>query len=474
MAGDDFDICVIGAGSGGLSVAYAASHMGQKMALIESHKMGGDCLNYGCVPSKALLAAGHAAQAMRDADRFGIAAVEPQVDFARVHDHVQGVIATIEPNDSPARYQGFGVDVVKGHARFTGPTAIEVAGRTIRARRFVIATGSRAVLPPIPGLDTVPALTNETLFDLTQRPEHLVIIGGGPIGCEMAQAHRRLGCRVTVLDMGPILPKDDPELTQVVRRRLLAEGIDLLEKVRVKGVSGQAGAITVTYEADGAAREVIGSHLLVAAGRRAAIDDLGLEAAGVAHTKAGITVDQRLRTSNRRIYAIGDCASPFQFTHMASYQAGIVVRNMLLRLPAKVNTAAFPWVTYTHPELAHVGQTEAEARAQHGDDVEVTRFPFHEVDRAIAERDTDGLIKVVTGKRGRILGATIVGPRAGDILQPWVLAMSAGLKMGAMAGMVAPYPTFVEIGKRAAGAYFAPKVFGKAVTCLVRLLAKLG
>lgn len=473
MVGDRYDVCVIGAGSAGLSVAYAARHMGMKVALIEGHKMGGDCLNFGCVPSKALLAAGHAAQAMRDAGRFGIAPVEPEVDFAAVHAHVHGVIAAIEPHDSVARYEGFGVDVIQAAARFTGPDTVEAGGRTIRARRFVVATGSRAVLPPIPGLDGVPAMTNETLFDLTERPEHLLIVGGGPIGCEMAQAHRRLGCRVTVLDMGPILPKDDPELVDVVRKALLADGVALLERVKVTGVSGRAGAVTVAYEEGKQARSVTGSHLLVATGRRAAIDDLNLEAAGIDHDRNGIKVDARLRTTNRKVYAAGDCAGPFQFTHLASYHAGIVVRNMLLKLPAKVNLAAFPWVTYTHPELAHVGMTEAQARERHGE-VTVSRFPFHEIDRAIAERDTEGFIKVVTTRRGRILGASVVGPRAGDVLQPWVLAISRGLKMGAMAGAVAPYPTFVEIGKRAAGAYFAPRVFGSGMKRLVRFLALFG
>lgn len=473
MAVDDFDICVIGAGSGGLSVAYASSHMGMKVAMIEAHKMGGDCLNFGCVPSKALLAAAHAAQGIRDAGRFGIAATEPQIDFSAVHDHVHGVIAAIEPHDSAARYEGFGVDVIHGHARFTGPDRIEAGGRTIRARRFVISTGSRAVMPPIPGLDSVPAMTNEVLFDLTQRPDHLLIIGGGPIGCEMAQAHRQLGCRVTVLDMGPILPKDDPELTDVVRRRLKADGVVLLEKVAVKSVSGSEGAITIAYEEGGEARSVSGSHLLVAAGRRAAIDDMGLEAAGIEHDRGGIRVDARLRTTNRRVYAIGDCVGPYQFTHLASYHAGIVVRNMLLKIPAKVNLKAFPWVTYTHPELAHVGLSEEQARREHSEIV-VTRFPFHEIDRAIAERDTEGLIKVVTTKRGRILGAAIVGPRAGDLLQPWTLAISQGLKIGAVAGAVSPYPSYVEIGKRAAGAYFSPKIFSPCMQRLARLLARFG
>ena len=473
MAREAYDVCVIGAGSGGLSVAYAASHMGARVALVERHKMGGDCLNYGCVPSKALLAAGHAAQAMREAGRFGIGAVEPEVAFDKVRDHVRDVIATIEPNDSVERYAGFGVAVAQGQARFTGAAEIDVEGRPIRARRFVVATGSRAVMPPVPGLDGVEALTNETIFDLARRPGHLLVIGGGPIGCEMAQAHRHLGCRVTVLDMGPILPRDDAELTEVLRRRFLAEGIALLERVAVEGVEAREGGVAIRYRAEDGAREVVGTHLLVAAGRRPVLDGLELERAGIEHDRKGIKVDRRMRTSNRRVYAIGDCAGPYQFTHVANHHAGIVVRNMLLRLPASVDPRAFPWVTYTRPELAQVGLTEAEARERHAG-VEVVRFPCSEIDRATAERERDGLLKVVATRRGRILGAGVVGARAGEIVQPWVLALSSGLGMGAMARMVAPYPSFGELNKRAAGAFFAPRVFGGGMRRLVRLLARLG
>jgi pyruvate/2-oxoglutarate dehydrogenase complex dihydrolipoamide dehydrogenase (E3) component len=473
MAEKKFDLCVIGAGSGGLSVAYGASHMGASVALIEGHKMGGDCLNFGCVPSKALLAAGHAAHAMRHAGRFGIEGVEPAVDFTAVAAHVRDVIATIEPNDSVERYRGFGVDVITDHGRFTGPDRVEAGGRTIRARRFVIATGSSAAVPPIPGLDGVPYFTNETIFENTERPAHLLIIGGGPIGCEMAQAHRHLGSTVTILDMAKILPKDDPELVEVVKKSLLDDGVDLLEEIAVKSVSGEAGRIVVTYERDGAVAEIEGSHLLIAAGRKPNIGDLGLDAAGVAHERSGITVDDRLRTSNRKIYAIGDCAGGFQFTHLANYHAGIVIRNVLLRLPAKVNLKALPWVTYTDPEMAHVGLAEAQARARHGD-VTVLRFPLSENDRAIAERATEGFVKVVTDRKGRILGASIVGAHAGELLQPWVLAMSSGLKIGALAGMIVPYPTLGEINKRAAGTFYTPKVFGEGMKRAVRFLSRFG
>lgn len=467
-----FDLCVIGAGSGGLSTAYAASHMGARVALIEGHKMGGDCLNYGCVPSKALLAAGHAAHAMRHAGPFGVKAVEPEIDFAAVNRHVREAIATIAPNDSVKRYRGFGVEVIAASARFTGRDRLEAAGRQIRARRFVVATGSRAAVPPIPGLDRVPFFTNETLFDNAERPQRLLILGGGPIGCEMAQAHRRLGCGVTVFDRGTILPKDDPELVATVRESLLADGVELVEHAAIQGVAGAAGRIEVAFERDGKAGRSEGTHLLVAAGRQANVAGLGLEAAGVVHDRGGIRVDSRLRTSNRRIFAIGDCAGGFQFTHLANHHAGIVIRNALLRLPAKVDLKALPWVTYTDPELAQVGMGEEAARQAHGE-VRVLRFPYRENDRAIAERRTAGLVKAVATGRGRILGAAIVGAHAGELIGPWGLAISAGLGIGALASQIAPYPTMGEINKRAAGSFYTPRVFGDGMKRVVRLLARL-
>ena len=473
MSDDRVDICVIGAGSAGLVTAYAASHMGRKVVLIEGHLMGGDCLNFGCVPSKALLAAGKVAHTMRHPERFGIAPVVPNVDFAAVNRHVREVIATIEPNDSVERYESFGVDVITDHARFVSPDSVEAGGRKIRARRFVIATGSRAAIPPITGLDTVPHFTNETLFDNTELPEHLLVIGGGPIGSEMAQAHRRLGSRVTVLDMGPVLPNDDPELVAVVKESMVDDGIDLVERIAIREVSGEAGRIAIAFEKEGEMNVVEGTHLLVAAGRRPNIETLGLEAAGIESDRRGIRVDQRLRTTNRRAFAIGDCAGGFQFTHLASYHAGIVIRNVLFRLPARVNLKAFPWVTYTDPELAHVGMKEDEARKQHGA-VTVLRFPCAENDRATAERRTDGLIKVVTTPKGRILGATIVAAHAGELIVPWVLAIGSGLKIGAMAGMIAPYPTLSEISKRAAGSFYTPRVFGPGMKRLVSFLARFG
>ena len=467
------DICVIGAGSGGLSVAAGASQMGASTALIERGKMGGDCLNYGCVPSKALLAAGHAAQAVRGAGRFGVRAAAPAIDSGGVYGHVRGTIAAIAPNDSVERFEGLGVKVIQSSARFTGPREIAVDGTRITARRIVIATGSSPAVPPIAGLKDVPYLTNETIFDLGQVPAHLIVIGGGPVGIEMAQAHRHLGARVTVVEMFSIMASDDPELVDVVRARLAGEGIDLREGVTVARVEKAGDGVAVVIAGNGAEDRVQGSHVLIAAGRRPNVGGLDLEKAGIAYSPAGIQVDARLRTTNRRVFAIGDVAGGYQFTHMAGYHAGIVLRNALFRLPAKVDTRAVPWVTYTAPELAQVGLTEDRARKQEGD-IRVLRWPFAENDRARTERETDGLVKVITTPRGRILGAGIVGAHAGELIHAWVLAIGQKIKIGAVAGMIAPYPTLGEANKRAAGSFYTPALFGERTKRIVRFLSHFG
>jgi pyruvate/2-oxoglutarate dehydrogenase complex dihydrolipoamide dehydrogenase (E3) component len=388
-----------------------------------------------------MLAAADAAHAARHAPQFGISTGAPSVDFPAVHRHVHRVIADIAPHDSVERYEGLGVRVLQARARFTGPDELEAGGTRVRARRFVIATGSKPALPPIAGLQGVPFHTNETIFDNDRLPEHLIVIGGGPIGCELAQAHRRLGARVTVLERATILPKDDPELVDIVRLRLRAEGIALHEGAEIVGVAAAPqGAVTAMLRQGEGQQRITGAMLLVAAGRKPDVAGLDLDKAGVAHTASGIGVDRRLRTSNRRIYAIGDVVGGLQFTHVAGYHAGIVIRNALFRLPAKVNERAIPWVTYTDPELAHVGLGEAAAREKAGA-IRVLRWPYAENDRARAEGLTDGMVKAVTTPRGRILGASIVGAAAGELIQPWVLAMAHGLKIGAVATMIAPYPT---------------------------------
>ncbi len=442
-----FDIAVIGGGSAGLSIAAAAAQFGEKIVLFEKGEMGGDCLNYGCVPSKSLIAASKAAHAQRSSAVFGVAAVEPEVDFAKVMDYVQSVISAIAPLDSQERFEKLGVRVVRAPAKFINANEIEADGKTYTARKFVIATGSRAGVPPIPGLKDVPFFTNESVFKNRVLPKHLIVVGGGPIGVELAQAHRRLGSQVTVLEAFQPLAKDDPELTSIVLDALKKDGIDIRPQVAIAEIKKSKSGIDVVLK-DGAV--VSGSHLLVAAGRIPNIESLNLEAAGVEYTKRGVTVDQGLRTTNRKIYAAGDVAGGLQFTHVAGYHAGLIIRNALFKLPVKNRSDIIPWVTYTDPELAHVGMTEEEARKTLGDSAKILRWHFADNDRAQAESKTKGMIKVVLGKKGRVIGASIVGPQAGELIAPWVLAISQGLKISAFANVVLPYPTLSEVGKRAA------------------------
>ena len=463
-----FDLCIIGAGSGGLSLAAGAAQMGARVALIEEGEMGGDCLNTGCVPSKALLAAAHAAHAFRSCAAFGITPMEPQVDFAAVRAHVRGVIAAIAPNDSQERFEGFGATVIRARGKFVSRDIVEAGGRRITARKFVIATGSTAAIPPIPGLDATSFLTNESIFDVAELPRHLIIVGAGPIGCEMAQAFRRLGSSVTLIDMQAILPNEDPELVAVVRAALIADGVDVLEHESIAGVALANGQIRMEI----AGCPVIeGSHLLIAAGRKPNVQQLGLDVAGVDFTPRGITVDRRLRTSSARVFAIGDCRQGPQFTHVAGYEAGIVLQNALLRLPAKVDYRAMPRVVYTDPEIAQTGLTEAEARASLPG---VTTHVWHmaENDRAQAERCTDGMVKIIASK-GRIVGTSIVGNHAGELLHPWTLAIAGRRKLRAMTGAMVAYPTLSEAGKRAASSAFTAALFGPATRRIVRLLGRL-
>lgn len=464
------DICVIGAGSGGLSVAAGAAQLGAPTVLVEADRMGGDCLNVGCVPSKSLIAAAKHAHALRQGGPFGIAPVEPEVDMKAVKRHIDEVIAGIAPHDSVERFEGLGVRVIQARARFTGPQQVEAGGQRIEARRFVVATGSRPAVPPVPGLDGVRFFTNETIFDNDVLPEHLIVLGGGPIGAELAHAYRRLGARVTILDIGPLLPKDDPELVAVVRASLEADGVEILDRVEVQRV--EAGPVVV-IRAIGEERRIEGSHLLVATGRKPNIEELGLDAAGIAHDKRGITITDGLKTSNPKVYAIGDVAGGLQFTHLAGYHAGLVIRNALFRLPVKAEPEKVPWVTYTDPELASVGLSEAAAE-ERGIAHEVVRWPFAENDRARTERATAGLVKLVVSKKGRVLGAAIVGAHAGELILPWVMAVATQAKLATMAGLVAPYPTLGEAGKRAAGAYFTPRLFSPRTRKLVSFLRWFG
>ncbi|MBV8492080.1 MAG: FAD-dependent oxidoreductase [Alphaproteobacteria bacterium] len=463
------DLCVIGAGSGGLAVAAGAVQMGASVVLIERGRMGGDCLNYGCVPSKSLIAAAKLANVWRHGGKFGVFYEPPRIDFAAVADSVACVIAGIAPNDSQDRFERLGVMVIRAEAHFVDRRAVEAGGTVIRPRRFVIATGSHPVVPPIPGLDHVPYFTNETIFANREGPDHLIVIGGGPVGIELAQAHRRLGSAVTVVDAGPLLAHGDPELAGQLVARLAEEGIAFKPSIGVERVEHDGPTVTAVLANS---ERVTGSHLLIAAGRHPDTAALNLEAAGIEATPHGITVDARLRTTNRRAFAIGDAAGGPQFTHVALYHAGIVIRNALFRLPARVDYRALPWVTYTDPELAQVGLTEAAARGQ--GDVRVSRWPFADNDRAQTERDTVGEVKIVTKRNGRIIGATILGTGAGDLILPWALAISQKLKIAAMANLIVPYPTRGEAGKRAAGAYYTPTLFSPRTRRLVRFLARFG
>jgi pyruvate/2-oxoglutarate dehydrogenase complex dihydrolipoamide dehydrogenase (E3) component len=474
MATLETDICVIGAGSGGLSVAAGAAQLGVPTVLIEQGAMGGDCLNYGCVPSKALLAAAHAAQAVRDAGRFGVRTAPPEIDFAAVRAHVQGAIAAIEPNDSEARFTGLGVRVFRQHARFTAPDTVTLAdGTAIRARRIVVAAGARAAVPPIPGLDTVPYLTNETLWANPTLPAHLVVLGGGAIGVEMAFAHRRLGSQVTLVEGAAILGREDQELAEGLKQVLRDAGITLIEQAKV--LRAEAGP-SLVLEGD---RRVSGSHLLVATGRAPNTAGLGLEAANVATTKLGIAVTTGLvSTTNPKVFAIGDIADvdgigPRQFTHVAGYHAGIVIRRALFRLPARIDYRALPRAIYTDPELAQVGLTEAEARAA-GTQASSLHWTMAENDRAIAEGATVGLAKLTLDARGKIIGAGMLAPHAGELIAQWGTAIMQGAKLSAMAGQVIAYPTRAEAGKRAAGSYFTAKLFAPRTRWLVRKLRRLG
>ena len=462
------DICVIGAGSGGLTVAAAAAAFGEKVVLLEKGKMGGDCLNYGCVPSKAMIAAGKQAHTMRKAHLFGISSVEPNVDYQAVHDHIHSVIAAIEPNDSVERFEGLGVQVIQQAGQFKdAKTVVTADGETeITARAFVIATGSSAATLPIPGLDAVNYLTNETVFDLTERPKKLVIIGGGPIGMELAQAQRRLGAEVTVLEAFHALSKDDPELTAVVIDQIRKDGVDLREGVRIARIDPPVdaeahphGARIILSILDEEGQEtgeedvIEASHLLVAAGRSPNVNGLELEKAGIAYDKRGINVKDNLKTTNRKVYAIGDVTGGLQFTHVAGYHAGLVIRSILFKMNAKENRAIIPWVTYTDPEMGHVGLNEDQAREKHRG-FKVLRWPYGENDRAQAERKTSGLIKVIVDRKGVVLGASVVGANAGEIINMWSLIVSQKMNIKAITGYISPYPTFAEIGRRAAITYY--------------------
>lgn len=467
------DLCIIGAGVGGLTVAAGAAQLGASVVLIEANRMGGDCTNYGCIPSKSFLAAAKAARYFRASAKFGIKAVEPEINFLQVNSYIHSVIDTVAIKDSEERFKKLGVTVLKGRGYFLDKNTVQVADTIIKARRFVVATGSKPAIPSIPGLDGLTYYTNETIFDLTEKPQHLIIVGGGPVGCELGQAYALLGVKVTILESSRILAHDEADLVSELRKKLLEEGIAIFEGAKLLQADYQDNNIQISFTHNQQQQAITGSHLLVATGRKARVENLDLEKAEIAYSPKGITVDKRLRTTNRRVYAIGDAVGPFLFTHMANYQAGIVIRNVLFRWPAKVNYREVPWVTYTHPELAHVGQTLEEAQ-KNDPRAQILTLPLSENDRAETEGEITGSIKAVIGKGGRVLGVSILATNAGELLMPWILAVQNQQKIGSFINVIIPYPTSNEISKQVAGEYYKPLLFSPRIRKLVKFLSKFG
>lgn len=466
------DLCVIGAGAGGIAVATEAAQLGLNVVLIEKRHMGGG-RNNACAASKALIAAGRRAQLMRTSDGFGIASVNPQIDQRNVHGHIKNVLTAIAPNESAERYAGLGVHVVYGGASFVDKETVIAGDSRIKARRFVIATGSTPDIPPIAGLDSVPYFTSEPILESRQSIDHLVIVGGGSIGLELAQAYRRLGSRVTVLEAVKALGKEDPELSEFVLRHVQAEGLDVREGAKVEHICRGSAGLRVAFATAAGTEELDCSHILLATGRRPALEDLNLEAAGIKYNRRGIQVNKRLATSNRHVFAIGDVTGRSRFAHVAAYHAGIVLRRMVFGLPAAADESHLSRVTFTDPELAHVGLTEQAGRDRHGQ-VKVFRWPLHENARAQAERTQTGFVKAITDKKGRILGASIAGAQAGELIQVWSLAISQGLKITAMTRWVAPHPTLGEVNTRAALGYYALAAGNPLVRKISSILRQLG
>lgn len=448
-----YNVVVIGAGTAGLVTAAGTAGLGGRVALVERHRMGGDCLNTGCVPSKALIASARAAQHVREGRRWGLESQEPRFRFEDVMERVRERRARLAPHDSQERFESLGVDVFRGAARFVSPREVEVGGQRLRGRNFVIASGSRAGLPPIEGLAEARPFTNETIFDeLRARPARLIVLGGGPIGCELGQAFARLGVQVTILEALPrLLDKEDEDAAAVVRRQLESEGVKVVTGARVQRASRTGGITRVDLEA---ASTLEAEALLVAAGRRPNVEDLGLEAAGVAFDAKGVKVNAHLETSQPHIYAAGDVTGGYQFTHLADHHARTVVRNVLIPwVKTKADTSALPWCTYTSPEVARVGLSEAEARQQ-GVPHEVWVQPMSEVDRAVLENEEAGFAKVLTAAgRDRILGVTLVAERAGDLIHEFALAMKAGVGLKGISSTIHAYPTFAEVARKAADRY---------------------
>ncbi len=466
MANYDYDIGIIGGGAAGLTVASGAAQLGAKTLLIEKEPaLGGDCLHYGCVPSKTLIRSAHIYHEMKNADRFGLPKVAlPPVDFAHIARRIQEVIAVIQKHDSEERFCKLGAKVVFGTVFFKNAHTVDLNGRAVTAKTWVIATGSSAAVPPIPGLKDIDPITNREIFSLDRLPGSMIVLGGGPIGIEMAQAFNRLGTSISVVDQAAqILGKEDPDMAEAVQAVMESEGVQFYLGATVEGASADGEKKRVALKSkDGAPVVLTADAVLVALGRSINVEDLWLDAAGVAFNQTGITVDARLRTSRKHIFAAGDVSGGYQFTHAAGYEGGIVVSNAVFHLPRKVDYTWLPWCTYTDPELASIGLNERAAKDS-GLDYSVWTEAFHDNDRSLAEGQTEGRIKLILDKKEKPLGVQILGSRAGDLIAEWVAALNGGVKLSTMASAIHPYPTLGEISKRVTGSVFSPKIFSEKV-----------
>ena len=466
------DICVLGAGSAGLVVAASAAFFGVKVVLVEKDLMGGDCLNYGCVPSKALIYTGKLKAYMRALGKIGIDLEIPETNFTFVKNYIDRVVKTIEPNDSIERFEGMGVKVLKGEAKFVNKKQVIINDKLVTSKKFVICSGSRPQIPKIQGLNDIPYHTNETIFKNTDNPSHLVIIGAGAVGVEIAQAYSNLSVDVSLLDNNVFLNGKDQELSKILKSRMKSQGVDIYDEVNIREIIKLSKEkYRIVFEKKG--EEILKdfSHLLLSTGRVANLDDLALDNAGIKYTKSGIVVNSRMRTSNKRVFAAGDVIGKNMFTHSASYEAGIVIRNILFKVPAKAKMNV-PEVIYSSPEYASIGISEDDA-IQNYSSVNILRWPISENDRAITEGHEIGVIKVFVKKNGIILGVKILAPNAADLIVPWMLAMNKKVTIASMANLIIPYPTLSEISKRVSNNFFLPKLTSKLIKKLVKVLVKI-
>jgi pyruvate/2-oxoglutarate dehydrogenase complex dihydrolipoamide dehydrogenase (E3) component len=452
----DFDVIVLGAGSGGLVVAGGSAALGLKVALVEKGKLGGDCLNYGCVPSKAIIHAASIAKSLKKAQKLGMDVKLTHLEFEKVMEYVHKVQAEIGVNDSKESIEKQGIEVYLGTAKFIDKNTVEVDGKRISAKKMCIATGSHAGIPPVEGLKKVKPLTNETIFSLKKLPASMIVVGGGPIGLELSQTFARFGCKVTVMEMfDHLFTKDDPDVAPIMEKVMVDEGIDLMLGAKIKKFYSKDGRKAALVEHKGSDKEIIAEEVLVAAGRVPNVAGLDLEKTGVKYDKKGIKVNSKLRTSAGNIWSCGDVVGPFQFTHMANYQAGVVIANMVFRFPKKADYSFVPWCTFTDPEVANVGLTEGMAK-KNGVKYETAKFEFRELDRAICDDSEIGFLKLLIGK-GKIIGAACVGPDAGNIIHELILAASAKLGLMKISGAIHIYPTLAQINSRAVGKYLGQK-----------------